>query len=218
MAELGLNVECVSTNQRGTGAGRCTLFSSTLTSSLFSFCLALRNDDWWWQSSVLHQECLAPRALSFFNWSPFLSRSNLSNFYRSGPLAAYICQRQRAWVIRSKSQKVRSSPPPFVYFNSSVYVLFPSLCPPSVSPNRMTHGASSIPLPSLRPWATCCALDMDDRRRRACQTSGSPCSVWSLEPPATPCSSAMQPHSSSLWTHPGGNTKKRWGSGWFLVT
>lgn len=59
MAELGLNVECVSTNQRETGAGRCTLCSSTLTFSPFSFCLALRNDDWWWQSSVLHQECLA---------------------------------------------------------------------------------------------------------------------------------------------------------------
>lgn len=196
------------------------MYTLLINTHFFPLLLLSGTQKWWLMMTEL---CASPgmsrsRALSFFNWSPFLSRSDLSNFYRSGPLAAYICQRQQAWVIRSKSQKVRSSPPPFVYFNSSVYVLFPSLCPPSVSPNRMTHGASSIPLPSLRPWATCCALDMDDRRRRACQTSGSPCSVWSLEPPATPCSSAMQPHSSSLWTHPGGNTKKRWGSGWFLVT
>lgn len=75
---------------------------------------------------------------------------------------------------------------------------------------RMTLGVSSTPMPCSRPWVTCCALATACTPLLAWQTYGSPSSAWSWALPALPCLWGMPLHSFSLWTPPGGSTKKRW--------
>lgn len=79
-----------------------------------------------------------------------------------------------------------------------------------LSLHRMTLGRSCTPLRYSRQWATCCALVMAGRPRRAYQISGWPCWVWLLELLAMLFSLAMPRLSSSPWTPPDGSIRKRW--------
>lgn len=80
----------------------------------------------------------------------------------------------------------------------------------STPPHRMTHGACSTPMLYSKPWATCCVLGTAHRLLRGWLMCGSPCSVWSLAPPATPCLLATPLLSYSHWTPHDGSIKRRW--------